>query len=271
VSGGARLPAPVVEALAQSGAPGWDRPLLVLTSGVPRSGTSWLDRIARALIRCTGTSLSSASFEGGRDDDFPTNAPGDPEELRLRKFVATGRVRHAAKTHFLSSAPSDRGDVRLLYAWRDPRDVVLSTCWYALAGPAAEAFGGMGQAEAFEAVTNMVLPPLARSLRGAVDAPESTLLVRYAALVSDAEGEIGRIARHLGIDASGSLIAALADALSFRVESGRPAGDEDRSSYFRKGVIGGWEDDLPEAQRAQIDAALPDREALMDALDSRSR
>lgn len=248
----------------------WRAPLLVLTSGVPRSGTSWLDRIARAIVRSAGHTLSSAPFQGGRDDDFPTNAPGDREDLRLRALLATGRVGHCAKTHFLAGdADTQRDHVRLLYAWRDPRDVVLSTCWYALAGPAKDAFGGMPQDEAFAAVTGMVLPVLEASLRAAAQAPSHTLLVRYATLLDDTAGQIARVADHLGVE--GVDAGAVAAQVSFAREAGRARGTEDRSSYHRKGVVGGWRDDLPTAQRDQIASALPDLDSLLASLVERTR
>ncbi len=247
--------------------PQWHDPSLVITSGVPRSGTSWLDRIARALVRSTGTTLSSGRFQGGRDDDFPTNTPGDPEEERLRAFVATGRDGHCLKTHFLTEV----GSGPMLYAWRDLRDVVLSTCWYALAGPAASAFSGLDQQEAFARVTAMVLPPATRSLRAAAAAGPNVLLVRYSALVTEPEAQIRRVASHLKISLPAGFDEAAARAVSFRRESGREIGDEDRSSYHRKGVVGGWRGSLPAKQLAAIDAAVPGLEGLMEELDRRSR
>lgn len=269
------LPTEVAEAMAAlSGAaiwPSWRAPLLVITSGVPRSGTSWLDRMARALVRATGADLSSASFDGGRDDDFPTNAPGDPEDRRLRALLASGRVGHCAKTHFLAGDEATQGDsVRLLYAWRDPRDVVLSTCWYALAGPASAAFGGMPRAEAFARVTDMVLPPLVASLRAAERAPSQTLLVRYAALIREPVRQVGRLAVHLGIDLPEGFAAAAAAGFRFRREAGRERGIEDRASYHRKGIVGGWQAELPAAQLAVVEAALPDLEGLIARLDGLS-
>jgi hypothetical protein len=268
------VPKEVAAAMATAPAAGawptWRAPLLVLTSGVPRSGTSWLDRIARALVRSTGAGLSSGTFQGGRDDDFPTNAPGDREDVRLRALLASGRVGHCAKTHFLAGdADTERPSIRLLYAWRDPRDVVLSTCWYALAGPAAAAFGGMPRAEAFARVTAMVLPPLVASLRAAVDAPPNTLLVPYASLIEEPVGQIRRIADHLGIALPEGFAAAAAAGLRFEREAGRARGEEDRASYHRKGVVGGWRSDLPGEQIAAIEAALPDLDAVLDRLAAR--
>lgn len=272
----AGLPAPVAEAMASLSGPAawptWRAPSLVLTSGVPRSGTSWLDRTARALVRSAGIDLSSGRFEGGRDDDFPTNAPGDAEDRRLRTFLRSGRVGHCAKTHFLAGDElTDRAGLRLLYAWRDPRDVVLSTCWYALAGPASAAFGGLAQDEAFARVTAMVLPPLVASLRAAAWGPAGTLLVRYSALIDQPAVQVERVASHLAIDLPAGFAAATAAGLRFAREAGRERGVEDRASYHRKGVVGGWAEELPPAQLAAVEGALPDLDRLMERLDSLSR
>lgn len=68
------------------------------------------------------------------------------------------------------------------------------------------------------------------------------LELRYEALHAQPREETARLLRFLEVDDSEPSIAACAEAGSFQsLAGGRDQGQEDRNSFFRKGVIGDWQ------------------------------
>jgi hypothetical protein len=71
--------------------------------------------------------------------------------------------------------------------------------------------------------------------------PELYLAVRYEDLSAEPERELTRIFDFLGVEATPEILAECLEAGAFEALSGgRRRGEEDRSSFFRKGVPGDW-------------------------------
>ena len=65
--------------------------------------------------------------------------------------------------------------------------------------------------------------------------------VRYEDLLQRPAEEIGRLLRFLGADDSGETVGRCVEATSFeRLSKGRKRGEEDSSSFLRKGIAGDW-------------------------------
>jgi hypothetical protein len=65
--------------------------------------------------------------------------------------------------------------------------------------------------------------------------------VRYEDLLERPNQEVGRLARFLGADTSEKAVQQAVDSASFeRLSKGRERGQEDTSSFYRKGVAGDW-------------------------------
>lgn len=70
---------------------------------------------------------------------------------------------------------------------------------------------------------------------------ENVLIVRYEDLLIDAANELKKTFEHLGIiDVSNSAIDDAVSKNSFTSMSSRKEGEEDKSSFLRKGVAGDW-------------------------------
>lgn len=88
--------------------------------------------------------------------------------------------------------------------------------------------------------------------------------LRYERLLEKPAQEAGRLLDFLGADASAENIRACIEAASFeRLAGGRARGQEDRASFFRKGVAGDWRNWLTPEQVGAFNAAGGD---LLDAL-----
>ena len=63
----------------------------------------------------------------------------------------------------------------------------------------------------------------------------------YEALLADTEAELGRLMTEMtGEPANSSHVASAVERYAFRAQTGRAAGEEDRSSFLRKGKAGEW-------------------------------
>lgn len=79
------------------------------------------------------------------------------------------------------------------------------------------------------------------------DLPGRFIELKYEDLHADPLPWTQRLLRFLGVDDGADVASSCIDAASFdRLSGGRAAGDEDRSSHFRKGIVGDW--------RTQLDA-----------------
>jgi hypothetical protein len=71
--------------------------------------------------------------------------------------------------------------------------------------------------------------------------PDRYLEIRYEELHARLEPLIGQMLEFLGADSSAASIRQCLEAGSFEsLSKGRSRGEEDRSSFFRKGIIGDW-------------------------------
>jgi Sulfotransferase family len=74
--------------------------------------------------------------------------------------------------------------------------------------------------------------------------------VRYEDLLLSPEEEVGRLLGFLGVDTESSLVERCVRSASFeRLSRGRERGQEDPSSFYRKGVAGDWENLFEERDR----------------------
>jgi tetratricopeptide (TPR) repeat protein len=74
--------------------------------------------------------------------------------------------------------------------------------------------------------------------------PTRYLALRYEDLNTDPEGTLAGVFRFLGVECSQAIVRKCCAEGSFRKVSGRTPGQENRESFFRKGVSGDWRNHL---------------------------
>jgi hypothetical protein len=83
---------------------------------------------------------------------------------------------------------------------------------------------------------------------------EDVVHVRYERLREDTAGELQRLLRELaGRQISRQEAAAIADEFSFERQARRSAGEEDKRSFLRKGVVGDWRNQFSRQARETFD------------------
>jgi hypothetical protein len=78
--------------------------------------------------------------------------------------------------------------------------------------------------------------------------------VRYEGLLHRPGVEIGRLLEFLGVDPAEETARRCVEAASFeKLSRGRKRGEEDPSSFFRKGVAGDWKNTFTRRDREIFD------------------
>lgn len=161
--------------------------------------------------------------------------------------------------------------VRFIHLVRDGRDVVVSGAahWGNLAR-AATPKGSAPSAseptrptagvhpESFEMFTRY----WTESNRAAIDAAlrfRHFLQVRYEDLLEHPDREASRLFEFIGAGSDAATVNACVKAASFEsLSGGRARGDEDASSFYRKGIAGDWRDKLSPEQVAEFERTAGD-------------
>jgi hypothetical protein len=259
--------------------------------GVPKSGTTWLQRLldAHPRVVCSGEGhfadlliepIKRVQNQYNKQMAFDAeivyggkpyySALEDRELAPLLRALIVTRMQHRMKPgatavgdktprnfDFLGELLALFPDASFLHMVRDPRDVTVSVLYH-------------GVREGYRDVLvpgsrnhNTIVERAAAAWRRAQDNfhrfsrkhPEQFQEVRYEDLVETPGESVKRVFDFLGVSASTSLVKEIIAGASFETLAGRPRGEEDATSFFRKGVVGDWKTKLEAETVARIDAA----------------
>ena len=155
-------------------------------------------------------------------------------------------------------------EAKVIHIIRDGRDVAVSAAHHARnfgqARKRSEAEGSVfpeGQLEKLAAEWT------SRVGKTVEDGPEllgeNYTEVRYEDLLHKPESEVQRLLTFLAVDSDEMTTTRCIDAASFeRLSKGRKRGEEDPSSFFRKGVAGDWKHVLTQGERETFDREAGD-------------
>jgi hypothetical protein len=223
--------------------------MIIISAGMPRSGTGWIYNLTNDLLAAAG------HMPAGRVRKRfllqwalrpHNNSVGQPNALKLAGLTVPYLLgqKFAVKTH-AGPAPSLKtwvklGLARVHYSYRDPRDVVVS------AWDEGERMRGRGKTSSFAAYKTKeeMIDAVAGWLRGWDKwmAYEPALKLRYEDLKADTVGQMKRICAHYDLNLSESQFAPV-------IEKYAP-GNKQVGAHFYKGITGRFREDLTEAQIA---------------------
>jgi len=163
--------------------------------------------------------------------------------------------------HPLIAMEATRGSIYIL---RDPRDVALSLTDH-FGVPVDETIqimnkeGAIGYAKAGETVYE-ALSSWSIHVKSWTQRRHGKLhVVRYEDILADPFGELGKIARKLGITTEEARIRRAVEHASFKIlqqmerETGFIERSEFSEKFFRSGRSGGWKDELTPEQAERIE------------------
>jgi aryl sulfotransferase len=279
----------------------WDvyrpRPDDIIIATAPKCGTTWMQQIVSSLV-----------FGDAQVRSLPAVSPWVEARFRftadeMRDILDAQRHRRFLKTHLpIDGLPLD-DEVNYIHVARDGRDVALSMHNH-FTGFSEEQLARLDIIGREDPLIRRPYerPPddvgeyfrrwiVAKPVRCAVEGPPSpyffdieagfwaerkrsnVLLVHYADLLSDLEGEMRRIARFLGIAVGNDLWPALVQAARFETMQAVGAElmpqtkvmfAEGSKRFFNKGVNGRWRARLSDDDLAQYEAKV--REGLSASL-----
>ena len=130
---------------------------------------------------------------------------------------------------------------------RDGRDACISGWFHLQRQGQAGKFASLADYAAYFAEHHWVkYITAARAAAGRM--PGRCLEMRYEALHAEPEGQTRRLLEFLGVDSGEEAVAACVAGGSFRkLTGGRERGQEDAGSFYRKGVVGDWKQQMDDA------------------------
>jgi hypothetical protein len=255
-------------------------------NGLPRSGSTWLQRMldAHPRIRCLtehkmtelGSRLKAAvdGYLADRDAGITSllkqSTEGEPfPPLLHHDLVVTAMTHILAEMRRADTAGTllahgfkdnlvnplfllDRTDARVVLLVRDPRDIVVAA-WRGSLGHGGALERAHGTIEAYaEAYIEYWLKSMRDRRRALATAPDRCHLVTYEALHADGAAVFSGVCRALGVPVVEAEIAAAVEAASFQRVTGARQGEEDLSRHARKGIVGDWRNHLLEDVAARM-------------------
>ncbi len=147
-------------------------------------------------------------------------------------------------------------NAKFIHIIRDGRDVCVSGWFHnqRKAGPQfAQRFPDLNTYIQYT-VTQHWVPYIQKARSFGESHPDQYIELKYESLHENAADLTAHMLDFLGVDDSEASIQACLDAGSFnKLADGRSRGEENNQSFFRKGVIGDWQNHFDEANRRQFD------------------
>ncbi len=207
----------------------------LFVAGLPKSGTTWLERMLVSVpgyrkwipgyIPQTGHDLLPGTLDCPPVGYTVTRVHTRPRRRNLNVLHATGRP------------------YAVLY--RDPRDIAVSSYFYAR-NDAEVQYHAKAKAVNLDAWIDLFIDERLEEYlawcTGWLERrdPERGAVFRYEELLRDTEDQFAKVLQHFEIDLPAEQVKAIAEAHSFQKATGRQAGQEDATSFNRKGVAGDW-------------------------------
>jgi hypothetical protein len=131
---------------------------------------------------------------------------------------------------------------KFVHLVRDGRDCAVSAWFHNLRFTADQTHAAFSSIDDYVAqFAEGWAADVAKGLDFAANHPDRCHTLRYEDLVSNTEYHLGNVLRFLGMPDDAAAVTNCCAMASFQTLSGgRQRGDEDRTSFFRKGVVGDW-------------------------------
>ena len=219
--------------------------------GYPKSGNTWLCFL---LAYCLNTEY----------DDL--DSPGiHPTDQYQRRYVKGGlahtsyqnEIGQVLKTHRQDSEGLSSQEP-LVYLLRDGRDVMVSYyfflhtyinprnlyvvkrwLFFKIRNLFSSSFKADGKNQKFSAFLRKYTDEWVTHVSGWLDR-KPTAVIRYEDLKISPEATLNRLFEQLDVQVAPEVIQQALKIFDFQQLSQRPAGEENRQSFFRKGVAGDW-------------------------------
>jgi hypothetical protein len=252
-------------------------------TGAPKSGTTWLGKLldAHPQVSCRGEAcvhhfglelikacqaygelLNRRRLAVTDSNDFPGLAWSDVMAL-MRRFIELrlAAIRDPAKPAlaFLGEKDPEHAmhfptldqlfpEGKFIHILRDGRAVFISA-WHHNVRAGDENLKRLGFDDFLDITAKEWAERVRRGRETGKALGDRYFEVRYEDLHADAPGRLSQVLGFLGAEADPAMVSRCVEAASFETLSrGRKPGQEDKASFFRKGVPDDWRGQLTAAQ-----------------------
>lgn len=219
----------------------------LFVAGLPKSGSTWLERM---LVDVPGYRSWTPGYVPNTGHDLLAGTLTHPPLGFTITRVHTRPTEHNLRVLHECDRP-------YVILYRDLRDVIVSSYFYARNDRDVvhhEIANSMEMPEWIDHFLEHRLTEYAAWCVGWVEngCPERRLITRYEDLLQDTPGELRRIVSHCGVAIDDAQVDQIAERHSFRRATGRASGEEDVSSFNRKGVAGDWKNHFSDVQHQRF-------------------
>lgn len=241
--------------------------------GCQKSGTTWVQKLldGHPQLRCHGEAYFAAVFgpllkqvQQAHNGKQKAGALGEITDQTVLELFRTGvgltfarwleeceeperieAIGEKTPEHALCMPALGAAfpEAKFIHVVRDGRDVCVSGWFHNLRA------GGEQFRQKFPEINTYIrytvnhhwLPYIQQARAFGQQHPQRYLEVRYEDLHTDPEDRIAQMLRFLEVEGDPAALAACAEAGAFTsLAGGREPGQEDRGSFYRKGVVGDW-------------------------------
>ncbi|MDH3376585.1 MAG: sulfotransferase [Gammaproteobacteria bacterium] len=145
-------------------------------------------------------------------------------------------------------------DSKYIYMIRDVRDVIVSAWFYNLAVGSDQMLRQFVSIERYAVhVAKVWAAEVSSAMTLGRPLGNNYCEIQYENLWQNPEHEVGRLLEFLDVSTSDSVINECLGLTDFsKLSGGRPRGTENRSSFYRKGVVGDWKNHLDDTSIAEV-------------------
>jgi len=245
---------------------------IVFITGRSKSGNTWIGHILNAHPAAYCDLFENNAFHQHREVRYFSHAPelrndtyfpsySDRRDARLAQFgllyALSNRNQKSLARILADKSPRQHlpsifaafPRAKCVIALRDPRDAMVSLAFHHTR--AAGDWRGAFKTQELLALDDNFIRAHLQEYRRVRDIetylelsdtkPEQMLLMRYEHLKANPETEVQRLFNFLRINSTPERVHSAVKATSFeRLSGGRTEGEQDTSSFFRRGMTGDW-------------------------------
>lgn len=231
---------------------------VLFIAGMPKSGTTWLEKMLSSYPGYQEVLMPEASFaelQAGQGHLF--ELPESCFERFRKALVLTKMHCHGAEGNVRIL---DQAKVPYVVLYRDPRDVSVSHYHYVMSTPwhgDYEQLKNLSLEEGIRYFIDKRLPEFALWMRSWRDNrnPNASLMISYEDLLDDTEQALKDILQLFELEASDSEIRSMVEQNSFKRMS---EGKLKHSGFFRKGQSGDWVNHYTDSLKEHFKQVEPD-------------
>ncbi|CAN5422716.1 sulfotransferase domain-containing protein [soil metagenome] len=181
----------------------------------------------------------------------------DQPETKI--FLSQTRGRKIFKSHSFPVPISDRGGAKFISVYRDPRDVIISGTFYLSNLPKEK--GGWDEEQRALSDKEKIKYFIAHGT-WCIDRlkawynDKDTCQVKYELLLLNTFAEVKKVTHFLDLKVSDKQIRAAIELNLFSKKAGRKQGEEDKFSFYRKGISGDWKNYFDDELKALFKTAM---------------